>query len=96
MSRRRRPLLPAERKDSLVDQLQSGTMGGRLQSSPRRDHPPKKLTKTRGGKGYVPHGTDAGYPRPDDGFQSYEWHGTVKPNNWAPGDTWIDETPVTG
>lgn len=95
MSRRRRPLSPRERENSLVSQLQSGTVGGRIQSSPRRDHPPKKLAQKHRGKGFVEHGSDPNYPRPDDGFPSYEWLGDVKPNNWTAVDTWVDTTPVT-
>lgn len=46
---------------------------------------------TTNGKGFINHGSDANVARPS-GFVSIEWVGTVQPNNWIAGDTWVDES----
>lgn len=43
-------------------------------------------------KGFVYHGADATVPRPLTGKPSYEWMGSVKPDNWTITDTWVLET----
>lgn len=40
------------------------------------------------GKGFVNHGDVAETERPE-GFASVEWFGSVEPDNWIDGDTWV-------
>lgn len=44
---------------------------------------------TVSGKGYVNHGSTAATARPS-GYASIEWYGSVQPDNWIAGDTWVD------
>lgn len=41
------------------------------------------------GKGFVSHGANANKARPTVGYASYEWVGSVAPNNASNNDTWI-------
>lgn len=49
-----------------------------------------ELTIDANAKGVVVHGSTAGTARPASGYASYEWIGSVEPDNWAANDTWID------
>lgn len=42
-------------------------------------------------KGFINHGADPDVPRPP-WFASYEWFGSVQPNNAIDGDTWVHST----